>query len=63
VDDYLITYLWIGKTIVRKNFRLTVTGEVNNLFNVEYQARPGYPMPGINYKAGLQINFNKPNRI
>lgn len=63
VDDYVITNLWIGKTIEKKNFRLTVTGEVNNLFNVEYQGRPGYPMPGINYKAGLQINFNKPNRI
>lgn len=63
VDDYLITNLWIGKTIEKKTFSLTVTGEVNNLFNVEYQGRPGYPMPGINFKAGLQINFNKPNRI
>lgn len=62
VPSYLITNLWFSKQISRDRFGITFTAEVNNLFNIEYQARPGYPLPGINYKAGIQINFNKPNR-
>lgn len=60
VNDYLITNLWLTKRIGRKHFAFNITGEVNNLFDVRYQARPGYPLPGINFKAGIQINFNKP---
>ena len=57
VKDYLITNIWLGKAIERKHWNLTLTGEVNNVFDVEYQGRPGYPMPGINYKAGFLIKL------
>lgn len=60
---YNITNLFAGREITLKDhLRFIITAEVNNLFNTEYQSRRGYPMPGINYKAGIQINFNKPNQ-
>jgi vitamin B12 transporter len=58
---YTVTSLWINKTISFKSIRATLMGEVNNIFNVSYQSRPGYPLPGINYKAGINFHFNKPN--
>lgn len=63
VGDYLITNFWLSKSIERWNLKWTFIGEVNNAFNVEYIARPGYPMPGINYKAGIQINYHKPHKV
>lgn len=63
VKDYLITNIWLSKVIEWKNLKLTFTGEVNNAFNVMYVARPGYPLPGRNFKAGVQFNLNKPNKV
>lgn len=62
VPDYLITNLWLSKQIPLKSFSFMATAEINNVFNIDYQARPGYPLPGINFKAGIQINFIKPNK-
>lgn len=59
VPDYLITNLWLSKQLAVKSFSFTATAEINNVFNIDYQARPGYPLPGINFKAGIQINFIK----
>lgn len=63
VHDYLITNVWLGKTITLKSTRLAFTAEVNNVFNVDYLARPGYPMPLRNFKAGIHLNINKPNKV
>jgi vitamin B12 transporter len=63
VEDYLITNVWFSKLTELKNIRLTFIGEINNAFNVEYVGRPGYPMPGRNYKARIKINLNKPNKV
>jgi vitamin B12 transporter len=63
VKDYLITNVWFSKLTELKNLKLIFIGEINNAFNVEYVGRPGYPMPGRNYKAGIKINFNKPNKV
>jgi len=63
VEDYLITNIWLSKVTQLKNLKLTFTFEANNTFNVEYVARPGYPLPGRNYKAGIKFNFNKPNKV
>jgi vitamin B12 transporter len=63
VYDYLITNIWLSKVVRQKSIVLTLTGEINNAFDVEYVGRPGYPMPGINYKAGIKINFNKTNKL
>lgn len=58
VDDYLITNVWLARTLASNNLRLSITGEINNLLDVAYVGRPGYPLPGINFKAGLKIQFN-----
>lgn len=34
--------------------------EANNLFNTVYENRPGYPMPGRNFKASVTFYFRKP---
>ncbi len=42
----------------RKNGRaVTVKGEVNNLFDRDYQYVKGYPMPGINFLVGLRVDI------
>jgi vitamin B12 transporter len=62
VDDYLITNIWLTKTLNRRNVTATFIAEINNSFDVMYVARPGYPLPGRNYKAGIQFTFNKSKR-
>jgi iron complex outermembrane receptor protein len=59
---YNVTNLWISKDLPLKNLSMMIMGEVNNLFDNEVSTRPGYPLPGRNFKAGLTIKFNKPIR-
>lgn len=59
LSPYLISNIWFSKSVKAAATRMTVSFEINNLFNTNYQARPGYPLPGINYRAGLQFNFTK----
>jgi vitamin B12 transporter len=63
MDDYTISNVWLGKTVQGKKLKLTFTAEINNVFNVEYFGRPGYPLPGRNYKAGIQLNFHKQTKV
>ncbi len=58
-----LTNLSISKSLPIKVVQITLNGEVNNVFNTEYRYRPGYPMPGINFKTGVTINFNKNNSL
>lgn len=37
-------------------FRTTVKGEVNNIFNEQYDVIRYYPMPGRSYKLSISIN-------
>jgi iron complex outermembrane receptor protein len=57
---YDITNVSVSKSFFIRAVRLTFNGEVNNVFNVSYQSRAYYPMPGINFKTGVTINFNQP---
>jgi vitamin B12 transporter len=42
----------------KKNGRsLTITGEINNLFDREYQYVKGYPMPGRTFTVGLSADI------
>lgn len=61
MEAYAVTSLWIHKSVSLKSTSVILMGEVNNIFNTDYQSRPGYPMPGRNYKLGVTFNFNKPN--
>ncbi|MCB0488487.1 MAG: TonB-dependent receptor [Cyclobacteriaceae bacterium] len=58
VDDYVITNIWLGRTLTIQKTRLSFTAEINNMFDVAYVGRPGYPLPGINFKAGIKLQFN-----
>ncbi len=60
MKGYLVTNLWLARSFSKKNTKATISCEFNNLFNAEYQARPGYPMPGRNFKIGITLLFNKP---
>jgi len=60
---YHVTSIWLSKPFDVQRVKLTVSGEVNNVFDTNYQARQGYPMPGRNFKIGLTIQFIKPNSI
>lgn len=41
------------------NYSYRFVGEVNNIFNKQYEIIKYYPMPGLNYRAGIVINFKK----
>lgn len=60
---YNIANLWISKEFKAKRFTFLVMLEMNNLFDAQVSARPGYPLPGRNFKGGVTIRFNKPIRI
>ncbi|NTV91936.1 MAG: TonB-dependent receptor [Chlorobiaceae bacterium] len=41
-----------------KNKRaITIKGEVNNLFDRDYQFVKGYPMPGRSFTVGLRVDI------
>jgi vitamin B12 transporter len=39
-----------------KYFQTTIKGEVNNIFNQQYDVIHYYPMPGRSYKLSITIN-------
>jgi len=41
----------------RKNSRYRLFAELNNIFNKQYEIIKLYPMPGINYRAGVVAEF------
>lgn len=58
---YNVTSMWLSKPVDLRQIKLTLNAEINNAFDITYQARQGYPMPGRNFKVGLIIQFTKPN--
>lgn len=63
LKGYNIANIWLSKDLSFKRFSGNVMVEVNNIFDSEVAARPGYPLPGRNFRAGINIRFNKPIRI
>ncbi len=57
---YNIANVWLSKDMQLKNWSLLAMFELNNLFDQQVSVRPGYPLPGRNFKAGITIRFNKP---
>lgn len=60
---YNIANVWLSKDLSLKKLNLMFMVEMNNLFNNQVSTRPGYPLPGRNFKGGLTIRFNKPIRV
>ena len=48
----------LSKSIQLKKIKLNLSGQINNLFNAEYQVIQYRPMPLLNYQLGLAIQFN-----
>ncbi|HZY79809.1 MAG TPA: TonB-dependent receptor [Cyclobacteriaceae bacterium] len=57
---YNLANIWLSKNIDLNKMTILVTTEANNIFDEQVSARIGYPLPGINFKAGITIRFNKP---
>ncbi len=55
MKPYDVSNFWWSYNWRQISFQL----EINNLFDQDILARPGYPLPGRNVKAGLTVNFNQ----
>lgn len=60
LKGYNITNIWLSRDLTLKKLTILFMTELNNIFNSEVSARPGYPLPGRNFKAGITIRYNKP---
>lgn len=47
--------LSLTKLLRIKKFTLRITGEVNNVFNQQYEVVQCYPMPGTNFKVKINV--------
>jgi vitamin B12 transporter len=57
LNDYSLTSLVAGKQINIKRFALVLSGQINNLWNTDYQAIADRPMPGRNYLLNTTFKF------
>lgn len=46
----------------RKNISWKVTGELNNIYNTQYEIIKYYPMPGISYRIGITAQIKHQNK-
>ncbi len=61
---YHLTHVWLTHSFAGAAARWRATAEVNNLFNVDYLARPGFPMPGRHYRLTIQFHLKqKQNKL
>ena len=61
LTPYSLVDIRIARTFACKNFILNIFAEANNLLNKNYQSITQYGMPLRNYRAGLIIQYHKPN--
>lgn len=58
-ENYALSWytsdLSVSKRLPLKKVELRITGELNNIFNQQYEVVQCYPMPGINYKLKFNI--------
>lgn len=54
---YFMNDIHLSKRIESKRIHLTFIASIYNLFNESYRSVLWQPMPGINYRIGLKINF------
>jgi vitamin B12 transporter len=60
MDPYFIMNMWLTRQVaLGRLFNGKVIAEINNILNASYQNRPGYPMPGRNYRLSINFNIHK----
>ena len=47
----------LAYTLTAGACRLRITGELNNIFNQQYEVILNYPMPGRNWRLGLELEY------
>ncbi|MCX6279593.1 MAG: TonB-dependent receptor [Bacteroidetes bacterium] len=57
MPGYYLSNIIFGKNIGLKKIVLSLQIQINNIFNLDYQAIPDRPMPGINYAFTLKLAF------
>jgi iron complex outermembrane receptor protein len=60
MPGYSLSNIIFGKEFKLKQFILSLQLDINNLFNLDYQAIDSRPMPGINYAFSVKLNFSMP---
>jgi vitamin B12 transporter len=63
LKGYNIANVWLSKDLSLGKLTMMFMLEMNNLLNNQVSTRPGYPLPGRNFKGGLTIRFNKPIKV
>lgn len=57
LPSYQITNVYLNHSLKYNKFNLAVQAETNNLLDIAYENRRGYPMYGRNYSISLLLNF------
>jgi iron complex outermembrane receptor protein len=57
IPGYQLTHVWLSHSFQRSATSWRLTAEVNNVFDIQYVARPGFPMPGRYYRLTLQFEL------
>jgi len=61
MPGYTLSNILAGKNFNCRDIVLSLQGEIDNLFDLDYQSVTNRPMPGINYRLTLKIIFDKPS--
>ncbi|MDP4281032.1 MAG: TonB-dependent receptor plug domain-containing protein [Bacteroidota bacterium] len=59
MPGYNLSNIILGKYFHLKRIVLSLQGQINNLFDLDYQSIVSRPMPGRNYEITVRVNFNK----
>jgi len=62
LPSYQLGDVQVSKLFVRNQFSLKVFGQINNLWNEDYQVLPNRPMPQRNYLFGVAFQFYQPSK-
>jgi vitamin B12 transporter len=57
LPEYWLTDFNLSTVLSLSPLRLNLRAEVSNLFNIDYQVLPGYPMPGRTLRFTLGIDY------
>lgn len=59
LSSYQLVDVELSQGFVMKNSIISTFARIDNIFNVAYQAIAYRPMPGINIKFGIRLNYEK----
>lgn len=57
IPQWITNDISISKDFVLFNNKYNITGEINNIFNQQYEVVRSYPMPGVNWKLKLSMEL------